>query len=259
MLKRILVFAAAAAVFSLPATAQTVDEIIAKHVAARGGMDKLKAVKSVRMTGHLSSGGMEIPTTLENKRPELVRMEFTVQGLVGIQAYDGTVGWQVMPFMGKKDPEPMSADDLKDIQEQADSIDGPMVDYKAKGNQVELIGKEKIEGSDCYVLKVTLKNGTVNTDYMDTESFLVIKETAKKTVRGTEVETESTLGDYKEVEGIIFPFVVEGGIKGSPQKQRIVIEKIELNPAIDDARFKMPAPAPVAADPKPAEAKPPQP
>ena len=269
MLKRILVFAAAAVVFSLPATAQTVDEIIAKHYAARGGVDKIKAVKSLRITGRMEAGpGMEVPATIENKRPEQVRMEFTVQGLVGIQAYDGTTGWQVMPFMGKKDPEPMSGEDLKDIQEQAD-IDGPLLDYKTKGNQVELLGKEKVEGADCYKLKVTLKNGNVHTLFIDGDSFLEIKDITKRTIRGSEVEVESTSGDYKEVEGIIFPFVIEQGAKGSPQKQRIIIEKIELNTAIDDARFKMPAPAPAAPAapaatavpkpaPKPADPKPPK-
>jgi outer membrane lipoprotein-sorting protein len=262
MLKRIVVFAAAAVVFSLPATAQTVDEIIAKHYAARGGVDKIRALKSIRITGRMVAGQMEIPATIENKRPEQVRMEMTIQGLVGILGYDGTTGWQVMPFMGKKDPEPMSGDDLKDIQEQAD-FDGPLLDYKAKGNQVELLGKEKVEGADCYKLKVTLKNGIVHTLFIDSDSFLEIKDISKRTIRGTEQEVESTSGDYKEVEGIIFPFVIEQGTTGSPQKQRIIIEKIELNPAIDDARFKMPAAAPAApaqaAAPKPADSKPPRP
>ena len=252
MLKRILVFAAAAVVFSLPATAQTVDEIIAKHFAARGGVEKLRAVKSIRMTGRMSGGGAEIPATMENKRPESTRMEFTVQGMTGIVAYDGTTGWQVMPFMGKKDPEPMAGDDLKDIQEQAD-FDGPLMDYKAKGNTVELLGKEKVEGSDCYKLKVTLKNGNVHTMFIDSDSFLEIKDVTKKIQNGTEVEMESTAGDYKEVEGLIFPFLIEQGDKSGMHKQRIILDKIELNPAIDDARFKMPA-APAAE--KPAETKP---
>jgi hypothetical protein len=252
MFKRILLFAAAAAVFSLPATAQTVDEIIAKHYAARGGVEKIKAVKTIRVTLRISGGGAEIPAIFENKRPESVRIEFTVQGLTGIQAYDGSAGWQVMPFQGKKDAEPMSGDDLKNIQEQAD-FDGPLMDYKAKGNTVELLGKEKVEGSDCYKLKVVLKNGNVHTLFIDSESFLEVKDIGKITQNGTEVEVEGTLGDYKEVDGIIFPFLLEQAPKGSTQKQRLIFEKIDLNPAIDDARFKMPA-APAAE--KPAEAKP---
>ena len=200
---------------------------------------------------------MEIPATMENKRPESTRMEFTVQGMTGIVAYDGTTGWQVMPFMGKKDAEPMAGDDLKDIQEQAD-FDGPLMDYKAKGNTVELLGKEKVEGSDCYKLKLVLKNGNVHTLYIDSDSFLEIKDVTKKVQNGTEVEVESTSGDYKEVEGIIFPFLIEQGDKGGMHKQRIILEKIELNPALDDALFKMPPPSPATATPKPAESKPPK-
>lgn len=251
MLKRILMVAGAAAVLCMPATAQTVDEIIAKHFAARGGVEKIKAVKTMRMTGRAAGQGGEIPIIIENKRPEWVRVEFIVQGLTGITGYDGTTGWQVMPFMGKKDAEPMSGDDLKQMQEQAD-FDGPLMDYKSKGNQVELLGKEKLEGSDAYKLKATLKNGSVHTIFIDADSFLEVKDVSKIMQNGTEVEQESTASNYKDVEGLIFPFLMEQGAKGSAQKQRIIIEKIELNVPIDDARFKMPAPAPA----KPAEPAP---
>src|SRR6185503_9024911 len=136
------------AVLALPgplASAQTVDEVIAKHLEARGGLEKLKAVKTIRMTGKMTMGpGMEAPISLELKRPSSIRMEFTIQGNVGVQAYDGKNGWAINPFGGKEDPEPLSADDLKEIEEQADR-DGPLVDYKAKGNTVELVGKEKVE------------------------------------------------------------------------------------------------------------------
>ena len=142
MLRRLLLGIAALAFLAPMAQAQTADEIVAKYVQARGGMDKLKAVKSVRMTGKMMMGpGMEAPMVLEIQRPDKMRMEFTVQGMTGVQAYDGKVGWIVMPFMGKKDPEAVPAEDVKDFQEQSD-IDGPLVDYKAKGKQVELLGKE---------------------------------------------------------------------------------------------------------------------
>ncbi len=254
MLRRVLVFAAAAAVFCLPASSQTVDEIIAKYYAARGGADKIKALQSVRMTGRFVAGaGVEAPFTLELKRTNMMRLEFVVQGLTAVQAYDGKTGWAIIPFMGKKDPEPMSAEDLKDAEENAD-MDGPLMDYKAKGNQVELLGKEKVEGTDCYKLKLTLKNGNIHTLYLDTDSFLEIKDISKRIVRGAEVELENTSGDYKEVGGLIFPFALEQGARGSDQKQRIIVEKIELNPTLDDDRFKMPAPKP--PETKPGEQKP---
>ena len=226
--------------------AQTVDDIIAKNVQARGGMDKLKSVQTVKSTATMAMGpGMEAPGVLIQKRGNMARLEFTVQGLTAVQAYDGKSAWQIMPFMGKKDPEQMSADETKEVEEMSD-IDGPWVDYKSKGNQVELLGKEKIEGTDAYKVKVSLKNGDVETVYFDADSFLEIKEEAKRMVRGSEVNEESAIGDYKEVNGIVFPFAIESGVKGSEQKQKLTMNKIEINVPVDDAIFKMPPPAPAA-------------
>ncbi len=232
--------------------AQTADEIIAKNVQARGGMDKLKSVQSMKATATMAMGpGMEAPGVLLQKRGNLARLEFTIQGLTAVQAYDGKSAWQIMPFTGKKDPELMSADEAKEVEEMAD-IDGPLVDYKSKGHQVEFLGKEKIEGTDAYKLKLSLKNGDVVTVYIDADSFLEIKDETKRTVRGTEQVVESSIGDYKEVNGIILPFAVESGVKGSAEKQKLTISKIELNVPIDDSIFKMPAVPP----PAPAPAKP---
>ena len=231
-------------------SAQTVDEIIAKSIQARGGMDKIKAVQSVRSSGTMNlGGGMEAPGSLIQKRPNMARLEFTVQGLTAIQAYDGKDAWQVMPFMGKKDPELMSADEKKEMEEDAD-IDGDLVDYASKGSKVELLGKDKLEGTDVYKLKVSLKNGDVKTIYLDADSFLEIREETKRTVRGTEREIESSLGDYKEVNGLMFPFAIESGLKGSQETEKLTLSKIELNVPVDDSLFKMPPPAPPAEEPK---------
>ena len=235
-------------------SAQTVDDIIAKNVQARGGADKLKSVQTVKSTATMTMGGMEIPGLMIQKRPAMMRAEFTVQGLTAVQAYDGKDAWQIMPFMGKRDPELMSADEKKEVEDTAD-VDGPLVDYKSKGNQVELLGKEKIEGTDAYKLKVTLKNGDVQTVYIDGDSFLEIKEVTKSMIRGSEQEFESSNGDYKEVNGIMFPFAIESGVKGSDQKQKITISKVELNVPADDSIFKMPAAAPKADAPKPDQPK----
>lgn len=249
---RKLCFGIIAGAALLPAVwAQTADEIIAKNIQARGGMDKLKSVQSIKSTATMAMGpGMEAPGVLIQKREKLARLEFTIQGLTAVQAYDGKNAWQIMPFMGKKDPEVMSADEAKEVEEMAD-MDGPLVDYKSKGNQVELLGKEKVEGTDAFKLKVSLKNGDVQTVYIDADSFLEIKEETKRTVRGSEQVFESAIGDYKEVGGIIFPFAVESGVKGSPQKQKLTITKVELNVTADDSIFKMPPPAPAPAPAKP--------
>ncbi|MCA1628887.1 MAG: outer membrane lipoprotein-sorting protein [Acidobacteria bacterium] len=229
------------ALAAVSATAQTADEIIAKHVTAMGGMAKLNAVKSMRLTGKMTVGpGIEAPAIIEFKRPKNVRLEITLQGMTAVQAYDGANAWQIMPFQGNKNPEAMGEDERKNMEEEADFVEGPLVNYKAKGHKVELIGKDKVEGSDAYKLKITLKNGDVQTVYLDADTFLAVKAEGKRMVRGSEVETESFSGDYKEVEGLMIPHSLEAGQKGSPQRQRITIEKVEINPAVEDARFKMP-------------------
>jgi outer membrane lipoprotein-sorting protein len=259
-MKRLGWLLAIAAVLSVPAAAQTVDEIIAKNVAARGGLEKMKAVQSMRINGRFEIGpGMEAPFVLEVKRPEHFRMEFTVQGMTATQAYDGKSGWQIMPFNGNTNAEPLSPEDLKDAQENAD-IDGPLVDYKAKGHQVELAGKEDVEGAPAYKLKITLKNGDTLYDFIDVDSGLEVRIVTKRTVNGTQREIEQTFGDFKAVEGLMFPFALESGAKDSPQRQKMMVDKVVLNVAVDDSKFAMPTPKPVEpkpADPKPAATKPP--
>ncbi|MDR3747891.1 MAG: outer membrane lipoprotein-sorting protein [Acidobacteriota bacterium] len=250
MLRKLALLTCISFVLAPLLSAQTVDEIIAKNIQARGGMDKIKAVNTIRSTGTMTMGpGMEAPGSMIVKRPDMARLEFTVQGLTAVQAYDGKDAWQIMPFTGKKDPEAMSADDKKDLEENAD-IDGPLVDYKSKGNKVELLGKEKLEGTDAYKLKVTLKNGDVITMYLDADSYLEVKEETKRIVRGTEREVESVMGDYKDVNGLMFAFAVENGVKGGQEKEKLTISKIELNVPVDNAIFKMPPPAPKAQEPK---------
>jgi hypothetical protein len=236
----VLAIAASLAV-AAPLPAQTVDEIVAKNIEARGGLEKLKAIRSAKMTGRMTIGpGSEAPMVIEVKRPNKMRLDVTVQGMTLTQAYDGKTGWQINPFGGSKNAEPMSAEDLKEAEEQAD-IDGPLVDWKTKGHKVELAGKDKVEGTDVYKLRVTLKNGNVQYIYLDADSYLDIKTEEKRSVRGTEVETEQTIGDYKEVGGLLIPHSFENGAKGKPEKQKITIEKIELDLPVEDDRFAMPA------------------
>lgn len=228
--------------------AQTVDEILAKHFEAQGGLEKLKALNSMRVTGTMALGpGMEAPFTMERKRPGKSRMEFTFQGMTGVQAFDGAKTWSVMPFMGKKDPEYGSDEDNKNAQDDAD-FDGPMMDYKAKGNTVELVGKESVEGADAFKLKVTKKNGDVQYSYLDAETYLLVKQEGKTKRRGQEFEGETLFSDYKDVDGYMQPFSMESGAKGMPQRQKMTFSKIELNVPLDDARFNMPGGAAAAAD-----------
>ncbi|MDP9267659.1 MAG: outer membrane lipoprotein-sorting protein [Acidobacteriota bacterium] len=250
-MQRKLFLVVLALLIALPLVAQdlTADQIIAKNIEARGGMAKLKAVKTMKATGKMMVGpGIEAPVIVYQRRPDQMRMEITVQGLTLVQAYDGKTGWAIVPFQGKKDAEQMTADDVKEVKEQAD-IDGALVDYKLKGHKVELLGKDKVEGSDAYKLKLTRANGDVETIYVDADSFLEVKTEGKRTIRGTEMETDSNIGDYKEVDGLIVPFSIDSGAKGRPERQKITVEKYEFNVPVDAAMFVMPPPAPKAATP----------
>jgi len=171
-----------------------------------------------------------------------------IQGLAQVQATDGKVAWQVSPFEGRKDPQLMSADDAKSLYVDAD-IEGPLVDYKAKGHKAELMGHDSVEGTDCYKVKLSMKNGDVRYYYLDTDSYLELKLEIQTTVRGTLQETESYFGDYEQVAGIYFPFAIEQAQKGSSQRQKISVDRIEINVPIDDLRFAMPVMKPEAKAP----------
>ena len=240
MVRRLLVGFGLAALVALPASAQTVDEIIAKNNDAKGGLAKQKAVQSIRMTGRATVGpGIEAPIVFELKRPKSLRIDITVQGMTITQAYDGTAGWMLNPLSGRTDPEALPPDSTRVMEEQAD-MDGPLIDYQAKGNSIELQGKEKVEGTDCHKLKVTLKNGDVRTIYIDAESNLEIKVEGRTMVRGTEQLSDTLLGDWKEVGGILMAHSIDTGQPGAQARQKFTIEKVELNVPLDGARFAMP-------------------
>jgi outer membrane lipoprotein-sorting protein len=236
------IFSAAAILAAASVSAETADDVIARHIAARGGMDKIKAIQSVDMKVKANQQGLEFPGRLEWKRPDKLRIEMTIQGKTMVQAYDGKTAWAIMPFLGSPDPQAMSVDDAKDVIEQAD-MDGPIVDYKAKGNAVELVGREDVDGAPADKLKVTLKNGDVSYLYVDAESGLTVKETSKRKQQGSEIEIDSYMTNYKPVNGVLFPFAIENKVQGKSMGQ-FTIEDVKPNVAIDDQAFAMPAPAP---------------
>jgi photosystem II stability/assembly factor-like uncharacterized protein len=236
-MRRLLLALAGMALFALPASAQTADEIIAGYLKTIGGMEKLQAVKTLRRAGKMTVGmGIEIAVVHENKRPNLVRQEMSMQGLTGVTAYDGRAGWKIEPWQGKKDVETLGEEETKAILEDSD-FDGPLINYREKGNKVEFVGREPVEGSDALKLKVTLKNGDVRYYYMDSDYYVPIKIESRRMVRGAEREYEMILGDYKQVAGVYVPHSVETAPKGSPERQKLTFEKITGNVALDDSRF----------------------
>jgi hypothetical protein len=219
---------------------QTADELIAKNVQARGGMEKMKAIKTLRMKGRFEGeGGFTASIGQENERPNLLRETFTLQGMTAVQAYDGSTGWQIQPFGGKKDPELMGEDDLRDLLLDAD-FDGPLVDYKDKGNTVEYLGHDVVDGDDALRLKITLKNGDIIYDYLDPDTFIEIRREIQQFIRGSQRDRVVGLGSYKPVAGVMYPFSVSSGPKNHPEAQTVTVQKMEANVPIDPADFMLP-------------------
>jgi hypothetical protein len=223
-------------------SAQTADEIIAKNIQARGGLEKIKSLQTLRTTGKIAMGGMRISFVEENKRPFKVREEQILQGMVGVDAYDGKIAWHVVPWEGRKDPDLLSADDRKGLIEDAD-IEGQLVDYKDKDHRVEYVGHDLVEGTDCYKLKLTLATGDVRYYFIDCDTFLELKEENEINIRGTVRYTETFYGDYEKVDGIYFPFALETGNKGDTDRVRITVDQIVVNSPLADSRFTMPTAA----------------
>ena len=236
------------------AAAQTTDEIVAKVLAARGGLEKAKAVQTERITGTIYfNPELYGPFLAEFKRPGKMHNEVTIQNKTVVRSFNGKdSGWVTNPFAGKNAPEPMSAEEVKDAVNEAD-FDGPLVDAKAKGNAIELSGTEKVEGRDAYILKVTHKDGQVSSYSFDTKTFLLVKWSGVDTVNGEEVTRETYFHDYRVVGGLKFAFELVSNTPGADVTQRIVVDKIEVDPQIDETHFgKPPAPAASSAAASPA-------
>src|SRR6266704_4577234 len=232
----------ASAGFAQDKNQPTVDELVSKNVEAKGGAEALHALQSLRLSGKMlvQQGQVQRAYLQTKKRPADVRTEETLQGMTQVVAYDGKEGWKISPFQGRKDPERLSADDLKPLAERAE-IDGPLVDWKAKGSTVEYLGTEEVEGTLAHKLKVVRKNGDVSFVYLDPDHFLEIRVLTQRTRHGAHEEVETDLGDYEKAGGVFVPTSIESGQKGAPDKQRIIIDKVEANVPVDDAKFHFPA------------------
>jgi hypothetical protein len=221
----------------------TVDALVAKNIEAKGGLDALHAVRSLRLKGKMlvNQGQIEFSYVQTKRRPGQVRSELMLQGMTLVRAYDGAEGWKISPFGGRKDPEKMSADDAKSLVEDAE-IDGPLVDWEAKGSTVEYLGPEDVDGTLAHKLKVVRKNGDVSYVYLDPDHFLEIRILTQRLEQGAQVEVETDLGDYEKIAGVFFPFSVEAGPKGATDKQKVIFEKAEANVPVEDGEFKFPTP-----------------
>ena len=241
--RSILIAMLAAGALLLTATPEetplTADQIVQKHVEAIGGTAKLNAIQTLVVTGKASIlGKTEAPLTIQVKRPNLMRLEMNFLGREIVQAFDGVTAWTLNPLVGAE-PTESNEEDTRAAQESSDFISGNLADYKSKGNMVELVDKEEIEGAAVYKLKITKKNGSVEYDYLDAKSFLPIKTEGRRTQLGQEVLYESKLANYKPVEGVLMPFRLTQLVNGRLAME-ITVEKMEANVPLDAAVFKMP-------------------
>lgn len=228
------------------AQAMSVDELVARNAQARGGLDRIEAIKTLKLDGSLrftgGFGSIELGFVQYKQAPDSMRTEATVQGLTQVQAWDGKDAWQISPFQGRKDPEHMSADDAKSLADDA-GIGGPLVDWRARGSHVEYLGTEDVDGTEAHKLKVTLKNGDIEYVYLDPDHFLEIRVVGQRKVRGTESTDITDYGDYEQVAGVYFPFSIATHTKGDSGRQQITIEKAEANVPLENALFNFPATA----------------
>jgi len=240
----VVLLAAASSAF-----AYTADELAAKNVAAKGGADKLAALQSLRLSGKILVNGdtLQLGYVATVARPDSVRIEATLQGLTLVQAYDGTQGWKINPFQGRKDPEKMSADDAKDLSEDAADFAGTLVDYKAKGYKLDYLGTEDVDGTDAYKLRVTRAKGDVTYVFLDPTYVLEIRTISRRIQHGVPRETVTDYGDYEQVNGVYFAFAQASGPNGSSDRQKLQFDKAEANAPADGALFRFPATQPAAA------------
>jgi hypothetical protein len=228
----------AAAFTVTSAKAQTADEIVNKHVEAIGGLDAWKKVTSMVQTGSISFNGMEITVsvTVDNKKG--MRRDITLMGMTGYTIVTPTAGWNFMPFQGGQTaPEPMTEEDLKEAQDGLD-VHGSLIDYKSKGHSVELLGKEDVDGTECFKIKLTQKGGKVETYFIDPKTYYIVKSVAIMKANGQEAEVTTTYSNYQKLpEGIFVPMLMGVPLGGPGMNADFTVTKVELNKPVDPSVF----------------------
>ena len=249
----------------------TAVQIADRNVAARGGLEKWRAVQTIRMSGKLEAGGNSrpalpmptrteskampaarpaqqilLPFVMEEKRPRKMRVEVQFNGQAAIQVFDGTNGWKLRPFLNRREVEPYTQDEMKAVAMQAE-LDGPLVDYAAKGTTLELVGMEKVDDHDTYKLKMTMKNGIQTNVWIDATTFLETKvEGSPRMLDGKMHPVEIYYRDFRLVDGLQIPFVLEtqvlnpqatGLMPRTTASEQILLEKVEVNSPLNDALF----------------------
>jgi len=217
---------------SFTATAQTADEVVSKHLTAIGGADAWKKINSVVTEGSLKVQGADVALTMTVLNGKGMRQNISVMGMTGYQIVTPTAGWSFMPFQGQAKPEAITEDDLKESIDQLDA-QGPLVDYKTKGHTVELLGKEDVEGTEAYKLKLTHKGGKTETYFIDPASYYILRSVTKQKANGQEMEVATNYSNYTKLpEGIVVPMSI------TLPFGEMTVSKVEINKPVDEKIFK---------------------
>jgi hypothetical protein len=240
-------------------------QIVEKNVSARGGVERWRALQALELKGKMQAGGnkrptipvpgtritpevkvnrpteqAELPFVMELGRGRKQRLEIEFNGQTAIQVYDGTQGWKVRPFLNRHEVEKFTPDELKAAAQQSD-LDGYLIDYASKGSKVELEGVEQVEGRSAYKLKVTDKNSYTHHVWVDAENFLEVKiEGTPRRLDGKYHPVAVLLRDYRAVNGLMMPYLLETTVEGVKDTEKIMIEEIVSNPKLDESKFAMP-------------------
>ncbi len=215
----------------ITATAQTADEIIQKHITAIGGVDNWKKINSLKMTASANAQGVEIPINITVLNGKGMKVEYTFSGMTGWSIITDKAGWNYSPFGGQAKPEALPEESLKQSQDQLDA-QGPLIDYKSKGSTVTFLGKDDVEGTECFKVKIVYKTGKEETMYFDAANYYHIRSVSKVKADGKEVEATQNFGDFQKLpEGIVYAMSQDG--MGGQMK----IKSVEINKPIPDDFF----------------------
>ncbi len=221
----------------------TVDQIIEKNIAARGGLQAWRDIQSMTFTGKMDAGtkkNVQLPFVMTLKRPRMSRLEIDVAGTKAIQVYDGTNGWKVRPYLGRNEVVPYTTKESEEAALQA-GLDGYLIDHEAKGIKVEVMGQDSVEGHDAYRLQITFKDGQHKNLWVDAQSFLEVKiEDPQRRMDGKMRNVETYYRNYTRIGGVMIPFVFETVVEKFTPSHKITVEKVALNPKIDDNAFARP-------------------
>jgi hypothetical protein len=242
VLKALPLFCGLVVACSSPApTLSPVDEIVDANIAARGGLEAIQALHSVRATGTATTSGGRIARVVQEiKRPGFYRLEFSSQGITAVYAHDGDIGWQVAPLQGVFEPQLITPENDSEAGIDERDIEGPLVNWREKGHTVELVGRETLPGGEADKLKVTLADGGIRYDYVDVASHQLVRSDKTEVIGGRTLQMEESYSDYRKEGDLFLPHRIETHVKDRPEMISITVEKFELNPDLEDERFRFP-------------------